>query len=169
VDRACHIDGPPQQLTAPPTVATLSLGAVLHDPLAGHRRYPAPAALSSQGASASQSGWSEPTVPVALSQSLPCEKSPGLARQPRRSEPCGGNCLGDSPPTPALAPALPPLAAGGNEGLRTSCRATTRGGPRSLVVVGLVALLWCVAVVFWLPRVVGERGRAPVPPSRRQH
>ncbi len=155
----------PQQLDgAPPTVADdiYSLGALLHDLLAGypplHPAITAARIRSEVPARLGVDGQGQ-TVPVALSQLVAAmlEKSPGL----RPGSLGAVRALLAEIATGAIRSAAQPVVAdAATEGLRQPrAAATTRGGPPALVVVGLVALLaGIVAVVFWLPRVVSERG-----------
>ena len=166
----------PQQLAgSPPTIADdiYSLGALLYDLLAGHpplhpditaarirSEVPARLGLDGQG---------QP-VPEALTQLVGAmlEKTPG-----RRPGSLGAirallaEIATDATRGPALlVPAGPDAAPLG----RRRTHSSSAGRLPVLVVGGLVALLAGVlAVVFWLPRVVSERGplitSAPRPPA----
>lgn len=160
----------PQQLDgAPPKVADdiYSLGAVLHDLLAGHPPlHPAITAARIRSEVPVRLGvdGQGQTVPVALSQLVAAmlEKSPDL----RPGSLGAVRALLAEIATGALRPPAPPVAADATvEGLpHTRVAATARGRPPVLVVAGLVVLLaGIVAVVFWLPRVVSERGPLVAP------
>jgi hypothetical protein len=167
----------PQQLDgAPPTVADdiYSLGAVLHDLLAGHPplhpgitaariRNEAPARLGVDGQGQD--------LPVALSQLVAAmlEKSPGL-----RPGSLGAvrALLAEIATGTTRPPTAPVVADSGVSELRyTRAAATGRGRQPLLVVSGMAVLLAAIlAVVFWLPAVVSERGplvapRPAVPPK----
>jgi len=167
----------PQQLDgATPTVADdiYSLGAVLHDLLAGHPplhpgitatriRTEVPARLGVDGQGQ--------TLPVALSQLVAAmlEKSPEL----RPGSLGAVRALLAEIATGATRPPSSPVMADAAVSDSRQVRETMapRGRPTVLVVAGLVVLLAGIAaVVFWLPRVVSERGplvaqRPAVPPK----
>lgn len=154
----------PQQLDgAPPTVADdiYSLGALLHDLLAGHPplhpkitpariRSEVPARLGVDGAGQ--------TLPVALTQLVAAmlEKSPGL----RPGSLGTVRALLAEIATAAIRVPVPPASGGATvESLQPPRAGATHGRPSVLLVIGLSALLAGIAaVVFWLPRVVSERG-----------
>jgi len=167
----------PQQLDgATPTVADdiYSLGAMLHDLLAGYPplhpgitaariRAEVPARLGVDGQGQ--------TLPVALSQLVAAmlEKSPELrpgslgAVRALLAEIATGATR--PPPAPVIADVT------ANDWRHAREPAPGRGRTPLLVVAGLIVLLaGILAVVFWLPRVVSERGplvapRPAVPPS----
>jgi len=159
----------PQQLDgAPATVADdiYSLGALLHDLLAGHPPlHPAitPARIRSEVPARLGVDGQGQTVPVALSQLVAAmlEKSPGL----RPGSLGAVRALLAEIATGPLRPPPPATVDAALEGLRQPRAAATAGGRRPvLVVAGLVTLLaGIVAVVFWLPRVIGERGPLVAP------
>ena len=161
----------PQQLDgAPPTVADdiYSLGAVLHDLLAGHPPlhpaitrdpYPFRGAGSPRGGrpGADRAGRIGATgCRHARKITRPATRQPW--RCPR---PAGGNChRGASPAGVGHLPPTSPLTDCG----RVAWPRPASGRPPVLVVAGLLVLLaGIVAVVFWLPRVVSERGPLVAP------
>jgi len=167
----------PQQLAgAPATTADdiYSLGALLYDLLAGHPPFhpeitaerirsevPAPLGVDGQGQ----------VVPVALTQLVGAllEKTPG-----RRPGSLGAvrALLADITSEAVRAPVRSAPAgqyAGSDAGRPTRRRpAASLAGRLPVLVVGvLIALLaGLLAVVFWLPRVVSERGPLVAPVAR---
>lgn len=191
VPRAVSLSTASPQLLdgAPPAVADdiYSLGAVLHDLLAGYPPlHPAitPARIRSEVPARLLVDGQGQTVPVALSQLVAAmlEKSPGL-----RPGSLGivrallaEIATGTLRPTVAdvAASAAPAISAPGSAATGSvrppRASSAARGGPSPLVVGSLIALVAGIAaVVFWLPEVVRERGplvaprpaAAPPPPA----